>query len=450
MKKSKIIYTCQKCGFQSPKWLGRCTECGEWGSFIEETVSPGIPQPDRTLGGLKPQPITEITPNAAIRLPSGLNEVDRILGGGIVLGSVILIGGDPGIGKSTLLLQVSNRISHTGLKVLYVSAEESVYQTKLRAERLGRLSENLLVVSEPNLALIGSYIEEYVPSFVVIDSIQMVYKPELATAPGTITQLRECSLGLVYLAKRKGIPMVLIGHVTKEGAIAGPRSLEHLVDTVLYFEGERFQTFRLLRAVKNRFGATNEVALFEMKQEGLCEVTNPSEFLIAQRSKQSAGSALISALVGTRTLLVEIEALTAHSYYSMPTRRVRGIDYNRLMMLMAVLERRVGLHLGGQDIFVNAVGGVEIEEPAADLGIACAIASALKNKPVNPESVWIGEIGLSGEVRGVQQINNRLQEVVRLGLKQAIIPKSNMKGLDKPPGIEIVPVDSLQQVIDLS
>ncbi|MEK7449423.1 MAG: DNA repair protein RadA [Planctomycetota bacterium] len=466
IKKPKHIYVCQNCGAQSPKWLGRCNECGEWNSLIEETA---LPLPKRTnlvLGAEKPLPLSQIKQPKNIRTPTGLLEFDRLLGGGIVKGSVILLGGDPGIGKSTILLQVCSKLALNGLKVLYVSAEESIFQTKMRAERLKTNSDNLLLVSETNLNTIIAYINEFAshsalaergspeaaggPDLVVIDSIQMIYKSELPGAPGTLTQLRECATELVYLAKRQGVSLCLIGHVTKEGAIAGPKSLEHIVDTVLYFEGDRFQSFRILRAVKNRFGSTNEIAIFEMQESGLTEVANPSGLFISQREEETPGSVVVPTIIGTRTLLVEIQALTARSYYATPARRVSGVDFNRTMMILAVLERRINLASGGQDVFVNAVGGVQVDEPAADLGIALAIASSMKNKPLPKKIICVGEVGLSGEVRAVNQINNRIKEAQRMGFKQIILPKQNNDvNLTDTKGITISKVSSLYETLDI-
>ena len=448
-KKPKRLYTCQSCGAQSPKWEGRCNDCGEWNSLIEEIVVPTQNRPSLVLGSDKPLPISQIKQQKNIRTATGIGELDRILGGGIVKGSVILLGGDPGIGKSTLILQVCGQITTNNMKVLYITAEESIYQTKMRAERLKTSSDNLLLVAETNLDIISGYIEDYKPDLVVIDSIQMVYKPELPGAPGTLTQLRQCTTELVYLAKRKGVSLFLIGHVTKEGTIAGPRSLEHLVDAVLYFEGDRFQAFRVLRSVKNRFGSTNEIGIFEMQEQGLIEVTNPSGLFISQRDNKAPGSVVVPSLIGTRTLLIEIQALTARSNYSVPSRRVSGVDFNRVMMILAVLERRVKLHSAGQDVYVNAVGGVKSNEPASDLGIALAIASSLKNKPVPGSSIFIGEVGLSGEIRAVNHINKRIQEAQRMGFKQIILPKENASNLSHVKGITLSKVSSLYECLDI-
>ena len=448
IKKPKKVYRCQQCGYEAAKWLGRCSDCGTWGSLVEEIVSPTALTDRPIISGEKPQPVNQIKSIDKQRVSTGLNELDRILGGGIVTGSATLIGGEPGIGKSTLLLQVSGKLCEKGAKVLYVSAEESIYQTKIRAERLGINSDNLLLVSETNLEVIGGYVEEYAPDLLVIDSIQMVYKPQLPGTPGTLTQVRECALELMYLAKRKSIALFLIGHLTKEGAIAGPRTLEHMVDTVLYFEGDRFQSFRILRAVKNRFGSTNEIGLFEMEREGLQEVTNPSALFIGDADSNLPGRAITATIIGTRPLLVEIQALTAPSYYSVPTRRTTGVDFNRVLMILAVLERRVGLSFSSQDVYVNVVGGVKIDEPAADLAVALAIASALKNKPVTKQTVILGEIGLTGEVRGVNQITQRLNEAHRLGFNYLTVPIKNLKGLMTPSGLTLVKIASLQEAID--
>ncbi|MFH0889298.1 MAG: DNA repair protein RadA [Planctomycetota bacterium] len=451
LKKPKTVYICQKCGAGSPKWAGRCNECGEWGSLIEEIVAPSKSTPRQSLGQEPPVLINQVKALLTSRLVSGLKEFDRILGGGMVIGSSILIGGDPGIGKSTILLQVCNQLASKGIKILYVSAEESVYQTKIRAERLNINSDNLWLVSETNISIIGSYIEEHKPDLVVVDSIQMVYKPEIPTSPGTLTQVRESAMDLVYLCKRSGICLFLVGHITKEGSLAGPKSLEHLVDTVLYFEGDRFQSFRILRAVKNRFGSTNEIGIFEMKEEGLIEVSNPSELFISQSRPDIAGTLIVSTLIGTRPFLVEVQALTSRANYAAPTRRVSGVDFNRTVMVLAVLERRLGLTLGSQDVYVNVVGGVKIDEPAADLGIALAVFSGYKNKPVPKGLVFIGEIGLTGEIRPVNQIETRIQEASRLGFNKIVIPQGNAKGLKTISNMEIIKASYLSEIIkDLS
>ncbi len=446
LKKPKTAYICQKCGAASPKWLGRCPECGEWGTIIEELVAPSSNTPRQSLGQKKPVSINDVKVITSTRLTSDIKEFDRILGGGIVIGSATLIGGDPGIGKSTILLQVCNKLALGGIKVLYVSAEESVYQTKIRAERLNITSDNLWIVSETNIALIAAYIDEYKPNLVVVDSIQMVYKPEIPSSPGTLTQVRESAMDLVYLCKRSHICLFLVGHITKEGSLAGPKSLEHLVDTVLYFEGDRFQSFRILRAVKNRFGSTNEIGIFEMKEDGLCEVVNPSELFISQANEDIAGTVVVSTLIGSRPFLLEVQALTSRAYYAAPTRRVSGVDFNRTVMILAVLERRLGLTMGSQDVYVNVVGGVKIDEPAADLGIALAVFSCYKNKPVPAGMAFIGEVGLTGEIRPVNQIETRIQEASRLGFKKIVIPKGNTKNL-KTKDVKLITPSYLSEII---
>jgi len=446
LKKPKTAYICQKCGAASPKWLGRCPECGKWGTIVEELVAPESNTPRQSLGQEKPISINDVKVTTSTRLTSDIKEFDRILGGGIVVGSAILIGGDPGIGKSTILLQVCNKLALGGIKILYVSAEESVYQTKIRAERLNITSDNLWIVSETNIALIAAYIEEYKPNLVVIDSIQMVYKPEIPSSPGTLTQVRESAMDLVYLCKRSHVCLFLVGHITKEGSLAGPKSLEHLVDTVLYFEGDRFQSFRILRAVKNRFGSTNEIGIFEMKEDGLNEVVNPSELFISQNNEEIAGTVVVSTLVGSRPFLLEVQALTSRAYYASPTRRVSGVDFNRTVMILAVLERRLGLTLGSQDVYVNVVGGVKVDEPAADLGIALAVFSSYKNKPIPKGIAFIGEVGLTGEIRPVNQIETRIQEASRLGFNKIVIPKGNAKNL-KAKDVKLITPSYLSEIV---
>jgi DNA repair protein RadA/Sms len=452
LKRPKTSFICQKCGGASPKWLGRCPECGEWGTIIEEVVSSGLLTSRFSLGEEKPLSLNQIEPRAIARTLTDIKEFDRVSGGGIVQGTTILIGGEPGIGKSTLLLQVCNKLVEKGLKVLYVSAEESVYQTKLRAERLNINHPNLWLVSETNTSIIAAYIEEYKPNLVVVDSIQMVYKPEIPSSPGTLTQVRESATDLVYLCKRKGVCLFLVGHITKEGALAGPKSLEHLVDTVLYFEGDRFQSFRILRAVKNRFGSTNEIGIFEMKEEGLIEVANPSELFISQSpdghrdGQEIAGTVIVSTLIGSRPFLVEVQGLTSRAYYAVPARRVSGVDFNRTVMVLAVLERRLGLTLGSQDVYVNVVGGVKTDEPAADVAIALAVFSSYKNKPLPKGLVVTGEIGLSGEIRAVNQIETRIQEAMRLGFNKILIPDGNSKHI-KTNKIEVMKYSYLSEVI---
>ena len=448
MAKPRVSYTCQSCGYKNPQWLGRCPECEEYNSLVEELERPPEKHRRASISDEAPVPITEVERVERPRDATGIAELDRVLGGGIVIGSVGLIGGDPGIGKSTLILQVADRLSRRGRRTLYVSAEESVMQTRLRADRVDACAPELYIVCETNLEVIQRHIEDLKPAFVVIDSIQMVYTPQLPSAPGTVGQVRECASTLVTLAKRTGISIFLVGHVTKDGAIAGPRTLEHLVDAVFYFEGDRYQAFRILRSVKNRFGSTHEVGIFEMQASGLREVANPSELFMSQDRTGRTGSTIVPTVVGTRTLLVEIQALTNHAPYGMPTRRVSGVDPNRLAMIVAVLERRIGLELGNQNIYVNAVGGVRVEEPACDLAIGASSASTVRNQPAEPRAVVVGEIGLAGEIRGSTHAGLRVQEAARLGFSRAVIPQENKKGVEAPAGMEIVPVRSIREGLE--
>jgi DNA repair protein RadA/Sms len=446
MAKTKVEFVCQNCGARAPKWVGKCSECGEFNTLVEEIARPEETARRPVLSEDKPVPITEVQPVDRPRLIVGVGEFDRVLGGGIVLGSVSLIGGDPGIGKSTLILQVCQRIAGQGHPVLYVSSEESVIQTKLRAERLGVNSPNLFIVSETNLAVIRKYLEEARPKFAVIDSIQMIYRPEIPGAPGTVSQVRECSADLTFLAKRLGISLFIVGHVTKEGAIAGPRTLEHVVDAVFYFEGDRFQTFRLLRGVKNRFGSTNEIGIFEMAGSGLAEVANPSELFLGREAGAREGCVVTPSFIGSRTLLIEIQALTTPGAHpEMVSRRVSGVDRDRMMLVLAVLGRRCGFATAKDDVFVNAVGGVHVDEPAADLAIATALASSICDRPVAERTVVFGEVGLTGEVRGVTQAAARVAEAKRLGFARAIVPKDNLKAIGTLEGLEILPVATLDE-----
>ena len=438
MAKPRVIFACQKCGAQAPRWSGRCAECGEWNSLVEETTQPEQPAGRPTLATQAPRPLSEVEPVDDVRIRTEIAELDRILGGGAVIGSATLIGGEPGIGKSTLLLQAADRAAKSGHTALYVTAEESALQTKLRAGRLGVDSDQLLLLPETNLDLILKHIETTAPDIVVIDSIQMVYSPDLPSAPGSVGQLRECATRLVYLAKRRNVAVFLVGHVTKDGAIAGPRTLEHMVDTVLYFEGDRFHTFRLLRAVKNRFGSTNEVGVFEMEREGLREVANPSELFLSERRGPGTGSVVVPTVEGTRAILAEVQALIARAHYGMPERKVSGADYNRVCMLLAVLQRRAGLALDGHDVFVNVAGGVRIVEPAADLALAAAIASSFENFPVPVDVVAFG----------VTQAEPRLREAARLGFKRAIVPADTTVPHEGCGGLDIVPVATLSLAVD--
>jgi DNA repair protein RadA/Sms len=447
MTKTKLEFVCQNCGARAPKWIGKCGECGEFNTLVEEIARPQENARRPVLSEERPVAITDVQPVDRPRMVVGIGEFDRVLGGGIVMGSVALIGGDPGIGKSTLILQVCQRVADQGHRVLYVSSEESVIQTKLRADRLGVNSKDLYIVSETNLNVIRKYLEEERPRFAVIDSIQMIYRPELPSAPGTVSQVRECSSELTFLAKRLGISLFIVGHVTKEGSIAGPRTLEHVVDAVFYFEGDRFQTFRLLRGVKNRFGSTNEIGIFEMVGNGLAEVSNPSELFLGRDTSAREGCVVTPTFIGSRTLLIEFQALSTPSVHpaDMVSRRVSGVDRDRMMLVLAVLSRRCGFSTAKDDVFVNAVGGVHVDEPAADLGIATALASSICDRPVAERTVVFGEVGLTGEVRGVTQAAARVAEARRLGFARAIVPKDNVKAIGVQEGIEIIPVANLDE-----
>lgn len=450
MTKSKTVFTCQECGCQSPRWLGRCPDCGKWNTITEELAVKETRYEEEALYREKPKLLFDVEMSAESRIRTNIDELDRILGGGIVPGSMILIGGDPGIGKSTLLLQASNQLSGDGGKVLYVSGEESVRQTKLRAERLGTTAKNLYIVNETNVALITKYIKELSPRAVVVDSIQVVYNPELSSSPGSVSQVKECAAQLVFLAKGSGIPIFLVGHVTKEGSIAGPRVLEHMVDTVLYFEGERHTVYRVLRAVKNRFGSTNEIGVFEMTARGLLEVSNPSQLFLSERPSHVSGSVVVPCIEGTRPLLVEIQALVSQTNFATPRRWTSGLDYNRVVLLIAVLEKRVGLALHSQDIFVNVAGGVKIVEPAVDLAAMIAVSSSFKEVPIEPYDVVLGEVGLGGEIRGVTQAEARINEAQRMGFKRCIISKNNLKGLSVKGEIELVGVSTIGEALEVA
>ncbi|MFS0865316.1 DNA repair protein RadA [Fredinandcohnia sp. 179-A 10B2 NHS] len=450
MAKTKTKFTCQTCGYETPKWMGKCPGCNAWNTLVEE-----VEQKSTRRGAFahssptiqrKPSPITSIQSENEPRMYTTNKEFNRVLGGGIVQGSLVLIGGDPGIGKSTLLLQISSQLA-SQKKVLYISGEESVKQTKLRSDRLGINSEQLFVLAETDLEFISQTIVELEPSFVVIDSIQTIYHSEIASAPGSVSQVRECTAELMRIAKSNGIAIFIVGHVTKEGNIAGPRLLEHMVDTVLYFEGERHHTYRILRAVKNRFGSTNEMGIFEMKETGLEEVANPSEIFLEERSSGSAGSIVVASMEGTRPVLVEVQALISPTSFGNPRRMATGIDHNRVSLLMAVLEKRAGLLLQNQDAYLKVAGGVKLDEPAIDLAVALSIASSFRDQPSNPTDVIIGEVGLTGEVRRVSRIEQRVQEAAKLGFKRVIVPERNLGGWTSPKGIEVVGVSDIRQAI---
>lgn len=449
-KPSKTKFCCQECGYESPKWLGKCPGCQAWNSFVEELESP-----PRARGLTSGTTLTKELPASIINIKSGdenriqtrMTELNRVLGGGVVPGSLILVGGDPGIGKSTLLLQTSHDLAEKQLKVLYISGEESAAQIKLRADRLNALSQSMFVLCETNVQVIEDVVQQTQPDLLIIDSIQTVFHPEITSAPGSVAQVRECTGHFMRIAKGRGIATVLVGHVTKEGAIAGPRLLEHMVDCVLYFEGERHHSYRLLRAVKNRFGSTNEIGIFEMGELGLREVTNPSELFIAERPLHVSGSTVAASMEGTRPVLVEMQALVASTNFPSPRRSATGIDYNRLTLIIAVLEKRLGFFLQNQDVYLNVAGGVKLDEPAVDLAVAVAIASSFKDTPVNPYDVYIGEVGLTGEVRGVSRLDARVKEAQKLGFKRVILPAKSVKGWTPPKGVEVIEVNTVAEAL---
>lgn len=449
MAKVKTVFVCQSCGHEAAKWLGKCPGCQGWNTFVEEIEPSKASNRNAGLNMAKEKPtsIIHIDSGKDKRILTDIGELDRVLGGGVVPGSLILVGGDPGIGKSTLLLQASHALAAKGLKVLYISGEESARQTKLRAERVGALSENMFVLCETDMEHILAAIEHVQPDFAVIDSIQTVFHPTVASAPGSVSQVRECTGQFMRVAKIKGIATVLVGHVTKEGAIAGPRLLEHMVDSVLYFEGERHHTYRVLRAVKNRFGSTNEIGIFEMKEEGLRQVDNPSEMFLSERPLGVAGSIVVASMEGTRPVLVELQALISPTNFPTPRRMSAGIDHNRLSLIMAVLEKRVGLFLQSKDAYLNVAGGVKLDEPAVDLAIAVSIASSFKDKPTRPFDVVFGEVGLTGEVRAVSRIEQRVREAEKLGFKRVIIPQNSLKSWNPPKSMEIVGVSTVAEAL---
>ncbi|MBX0328956.1 DNA repair protein RadA [Oscillochloris sp. ZM17-4] len=449
MAKTRTIFVCQQCGAQQSRWMGKCPDCGTWDSFVEQVESrqPSGKVRDGAVVGARPQRLRDVAIGGFQRLPVLGEEFTRVLGGGLVPGSVVLIGGDPGVGKTTLLSQVSAQFAADVGPALYISAEESAQQIKLRAERLGMIADDLYVFSENSLDTILAQIRELMPKLVIVDSIQTVYLEELTSAAGSVSQVREGALRLMHLAKELHIPIFLVGHVTKEGAIAGPRVLEHIVDVVLYLEGDRFHQYRLLRGVKNRFGSTNEVGVFEMAGDGMREVLNPSSVFLAERSAGTPGSSVAVTMEGTRPLLVEVQALTSNTSSAQPRRTTNGFDPNRLLMLVAVLTKRVGLPLFNQDIYVNIVGGLRISEPAADLAVAMAITSSFRNQPIAADMVLLGEIGLSGELRSVSQIERRLSEAAKLGFHHAVLP--SVSQVSPPTGGTLIPARSLADVVDL-
>jgi len=445
-KGRRKVFVCQQCGRESIKWLGRCPDCEGWNTFVESVVrSPSSRRSASRVLSTAPQELSQVSGEQTPRLTLSFAECNRVLGGGVVPGSLVLIGGDPGIGKSTLLLQVSAAVAQGGRKVLYVTGEESPTQVKLRANRLGLGGEWLFILPETNMEVIMEQLEEASPDMVIIDSIQTVYLDQLESAPGSVGQIRECTMKLMQWAKTANVPVLLSGHVTKDGAIAGPRVLEHIVDAVLYLEGEQFSAYRLLRSVKNRFGSTNEVGIFEMRGNGLVEVANPSEAFLSQRPTETVGSAVVPTLEGSRPLLVEIQALTSTTSFGFPRRTANGVDFNRLLVITAVLTKRAGLALGNQDIMVNVVGGLRVNEPAADLGIALAIASSLRGAAIDPGLVAIGELGLSGELRAVPHVDRRLSEAAKLGFKRCLMPK--ITKVDVPQQMQLIGAESVREAL---
>lgn len=447
--KKPVLFVCQSCGHQSSKWLGKCPECGEWNSLVEEkSTRKSSGRNGFQLRDVTAIPFTDVEPQDDVRVASGVTEFDRVLGGGIVPGTLVLIGGDPGIGKSTLLLQVADKLSSAGAIVLYVSGEESERQIKLRGERLAVEAKHVYLLPETNLENIFNEIERLKPGAIIVDSIQTVFSSALDSAPGSVSQVREVAHQFLLLAKNRGIPIFLIGHITKEGSIAGPKILEHIVDTVLYFEGERHHNHRIVRAVKNRFGAANEVGVFEMTGAGLMPVANPSQMFLQERPQNVAGSIVTACMEGTRPLLVEIQALVSGTRYGTGRRMTQGLDQNRVALLIAMLEKRASLQLTGDDVFVNIAGGLEVDEPAVDLGVVTAIVSSFKNMTVDPHTAVFGEVGLTGEVRGAMQASVRAREAQALGFKKIVLPASNVAGLERLLGVRVVGVRSVDEALE--
>ena len=452
-KGKKSIFFCQNCGHEESKWLGQCPMCKEWNTFVEEKVSvtrgsTAAVQQVRDAKDAKVVTLSSITTDDDERMRTGILELDRVLGGGIVPGSLVLVGGDPGIGKSTLLLQVCQKLSGQSRKILYISGEESLKQIKLRANRMGTFSESLFLLCETNLGIIRHVIEEQHPDMVVIDSIQTMYNEEVASAPGSVSQVRESTNVFMQLAKGLNISIFIVGHVTKEGTVAGPRVLEHMVDTVLYFEGDRHASYRILRGVKNRFGSTNEIGVFEMQKGGLVEVENPSEYMLSGKPENASGSVVACAMEGTRPILLEVQALVSRSNFGFPRRQGMGVDFNRVNLLMAVLEKRAGIQLSDCDAYVNIAGGMKVSEPAIDLGISAAVVSSFRNRPSDDKMVVFGEVGLSGEVRSVSMADRRVQEAVRLGFTTCVVPKGCMSDIRSHDGIKVIPVSSVADVLN--
>lgn len=452
--KQKTTFFCKECGFESPKWLGQCPGCKEWDSFVEEPVVKTAAGRSVTVTEHRePSKLSEIVTNDEVRTLTGIGELDRVLGGGIVTGSLVLVGGDPGIGKSTLLLQMCKQLAEAGKDALYVSGEESVKQIKMRADRLGTFQKELFLLSETDLDIVTEVIGRKKPEIVIIDSIQTMYREEIGSAPGSVSQVRETTSTLMRLAKSLPVSIFIVGHVTKEGVVAGPRVLEHMVDTVLYFEGDGGASYRFLRGVKNRFGSTDEIGVFEMRGNGLVEVPNPSEYMLAGKPKQAPGSIVVCSIEGTRPILIEVQALVCQTNFNMPRRTSTGTDYNRVNLLMAVIEKRMGVRMGDCDAYINVAGGMRIHEPALDLGIILALLTSYRNQSLDDETICFGEVGLAGEVRAVNMAEQRVLEAAKLGFKRCILPKVNCRQLaltkEQTRGLELVGIESIHELLEV-
>lgn len=448
MAKAKSKYVCSECGYETVKWLGKCPACGSFGTINEEIVTTVKSRGTGLSSDVRPQRLSEITTKAEDRISTGLSELDRVLGGGLVSGSLTLVGGYPGIGKSTLLLQICQKLGEQGKKILYISGEESPRQIKMRADRLGIYTDMLKLLSETNMTAIENAINKEMPDHVIIDSIQTVYMEEVSSAPGSVTQIREATSKLMHICKSRGVSVIIVGHVTKDGSIAGPRVLEHMVDTVLYFEGDKTASYRLLRAVKNRFGGTNEIGVFEMTGQGLKQILNPSAYMLNDRPTDVSGTVVTCSMEGTRPLLIEVQALVSFTSFNMPRRMSTGMDFNRVTILIAVLEKRAGIKLGSYDTYVNITGGMRITEPSLDAAVAAAIASSCSDVPIPPDTVIFGEIGLTGEMRAVPMAEKRVSEAAKLGFKHCIIPKANINGSFDIKGVEVTGVSNVSELLE--
>lgn len=457
-KAKETAFFCKECGYESAKWFGQCPGCKEWNTFVEEpvaksTATKGVldtgAYKKKMVAGRNPVSLNSINLDEKDRITTGLKELDRVLGGGIVQGSLVLVGGDPGIGKSTLLLQMCYNLADSDRKVLYISGEESLKQIKLRADRIGKCSDNLCILCETNLDIIEGVVSETLPQIVIIDSIQTMYKENIGAAPGSVSQVRESTSILMQMAKGLNISIFIVGHVTKEGVVAGPRVLEHMVDTVLYFEGDRYASYRILRGVKNRFGSTNEIGVFEMQEAGLAEVKDPSEYMLNGRPEEASGSVVVCLLEGTRPLMVEVQALVCESNFGMARRTAAGTDYNRVNLLMAVLEKRAGIHMSSCDAYVNVAGGIKVNEPALDLGIVMALVSSFKNRCIDSKTVIFGEVGLAGEVRAVSQVQQRVNEAIKLGFNTCIMPEVCLKNIKNSDKINLIGIRNVKEAINL-